>query len=47
MQNLRLRCAKAEAAVDDDDVAVVDEDDAAIAGGSPWGRQRRFQNNIL
>lgn len=40
MQNLRR--------VDDDDVAVVDEDDAAaVAGGSPWGRQRRFQNNIL
>lgn len=42
MQNLRLRCKV------DDDVAVVDEDDAANgAGGSPWGRQRRFQNNIL
>lgn len=40
MQNLRR--------VDDDDVAVVDEDDAAaVAGGSLWGRQRRFQNNIL
>lgn len=42
MQNLRLRCKVA------DDVAVVDGDDAANgAGGSPWGRQRRFQNNIL